>query len=57
MRPLLQVLSKALVRVLDARVQVADLVIEHVVQVLLVEIAGEALAEGGGKELREVVHG
>ena len=46
MRPLVQVLGQSLVRVLDATVQVAYLVVVHLRKVPVVEVLGEALSEG-----------
>ena len=56
MSPLVQVLRQALVRVLDPTVQVAYLVVVHLIQVPIVEVLGETLAEGHGEELAEVFH-
>ena len=54
-RPLLSILSQTLVRVGDTVVQVADLVVVHVLQVGSMEILGETLAVHEGKLLLDVV--
>ena len=56
MRPLVQVLGQSLVRVLDATVQVAYLVVIHLREIPVVEVLGEALSEGHRQQLAEVLH-
>ena len=57
MSPLVQVLRQALIRVLDPTVQVAYLVVVHLIQIPVVEVLGETLAESHGEEFAKVFHG
>ena len=56
MRPLVEVLGQPLVRILNSAVQIADLVIVHLVQVSAVEILGQPLAESHGEQFTEIFH-
>lgn len=42
MGPLVGILGKSLVRILDSRIKVANLVIEHLLKVGLMEILGDS---------------
>jgi hypothetical protein len=53
--PFLGVSSKALVRVTDSTVQIADFVVVHVLQILRVEMQSKALSEPERQLLLEVV--
>mmetsp|Transcript_31177 Transcript_31177/g.47713 ORF Transcript_31177/g.47713 Transcript_31177/m.47713 type:complete len:255 (-) Transcript_31177:439-1203(-) len=56
LRPLFGVLSEPLIGVANSHVEVADLVVEHVVQVHVVEVLRDSLSEGQAQQLREVFH-
>ena len=56
MGPLVEVLGQALVWVLDAGVQVTDLVVVHVLKVLVMEVRGKTFTESDGEQLGEVLH-
>ena len=43
--PLICILRKSLIRIRDSRVQVANLVIKHLLQVVIVELLSDALSE------------
>lgn len=57
MRPFVEVLGQSLIWVLNSCVEVAHFVIVHIVQILRVEVVGEAFAESNREKLRKVVHG
>jgi hypothetical protein len=44
-----------LIRILDSGVKIADLVVEHLLEVGFMEVLSDSLSEGNRKEFGEVV--
>jgi hypothetical protein len=55
-RPFIKILGQPLIRILNSAIQIADLVIVHLVQISAVEILCQSLAEGHGEQFTEVFH-